>query len=78
VQARVRTGLAVLVYGLNALLPIGQVQGICRTTPADEVDLLIRARLGQEMQVRVLRMEADAGHIIVSERLANARQLAPF
>ncbi|MBV9173595.1 MAG: hypothetical protein JOZ81_26320, partial [Chloroflexi bacterium] len=79
VQARVAKGLAVEVYGLNALLPVGQVRGVHHTTPADRVDTLLRTRLGQELRVRVLRMDADAGHIYVSEQVPAGRQLPlPF
>jgi N utilization substance protein A len=38
---RVSKGLAVQVYGLNGLLPIGQVRGVRRHTPPAEVDLLL-------------------------------------
>ena len=75
VQARVSKGLAVSIYGLNGLLPIGQVRGIRRETPAQRVDAILRARLGQELRVDVLRMDADAGHIFVSERRPAGRQL---
>ena len=63
-----RRGLAVSVYGLNALLSIGPVRGIRRETPTVRVDEVLRARLGEDLRVDVLRMEADSGHIFVSER----------
>ena len=79
VQARVVKGLAVEVHGLNALLPVGQVRDVRHTTPADRVDMLLRSRLGQELRVRVLRMDAAAGHIYVSEQVPAGRQLPlPF
>jgi transcription antitermination factor NusA-like protein len=75
VQARVPKGLAVSVYGLNGLLPTGQVRGVHRNTPAAQVDVVLRRRLGQEIRVDVLRMDPDSGHIFVSERLPAGRQL---
>ena len=75
VHARVPKGLAVVVYGLNGLLPTGQVRGVRRATPPIEVDALLRARLGQELRVNVLRLEPDAGHIFVSEQIPAGYQL---
>jgi hypothetical protein len=75
VQSRVSKGLAVEVYGLNALLPVGQVVGVHRTTRADRVDQVLRQLLGQDVQVNVLRLDPDEGRIFVSERLPAARQL---
>jgi hypothetical protein len=75
VQARVSKGLAVSIYGLNGLLPIGQVRGIRRETPVEQVDQVLRARLGQELRVDVLRLDQDTGHIFVSERRPAGRQL---
>ncbi len=75
VEARVPKGLAISMYGLNGLLPIGQVRGIRRNTPAETVDSLLRQRLGQELRVDVLRLDTDTGHIIVSERVPSGRQL---
>jgi transcription antitermination factor NusA-like protein len=75
VQARVPKGLTVSIYGLNGLLPTGQVRGIHRNTPADQVDVVLRRRLGEEIRVDVLRMDPDTGHIFVSERLPAGRQL---
>ncbi len=75
VQARVPKGLAVLVYGLHGLLPTGQVRGVRRSTPPAEVNALLRARLGQELRVNVLRLDPDTGHIFVSERVPAGRQL---
>jgi ribosomal protein S1 len=75
ILARVPKGLAVEVYGLNALLPIGQVQGVSRSSPARRVDALLRERLGQDVRVRILRLDADAGHIYVSEQVPTGRQL---
>jgi ribosomal protein S1 len=76
VNARVPKGLAVVAYGLHGLLPTGQVRGVQRDTPPEKVDRLLRARLGQELRVLVLRMDADTGHIFVSERLPAGRQLS--
>ncbi len=78
VQARVPKGLALSIYGLNGLLPIGQVTGIRRSTPAETVDALLRQRLGHELRVDVLRIDSDTGQIIVSERLSPGRQLPLF
>lgn len=78
VQRRAPKGLAVAIYGLNGFLPTGQVQGVRRNTPPTVVGELARERLGQEIQVRVLRMDPDAGHIFVSERAATGRQLRLF
>jgi hypothetical protein len=79
VQARVSKGLAVSIYGLNGLLPIGQVRGIRRETPAERVDQVLRARLRQELRVDVLRLDSDTGHIFVSEQRPSGRQLRlPF
>src|SRR5205085_891742 len=41
VQSRLPKDLAVVVFGLNALLPIGQVVGVHRQTPAERVDMLV-------------------------------------
>jgi hypothetical protein len=75
VHARVPKGLAVEVYGLNALLPIGQVRGVRRSTPPEQVNELLRARVGQEIRVTLLRLDPDSGHIFVSERPSGGRQL---
>jgi transcription antitermination factor NusA-like protein len=75
VQSRVGRGMAVSIYGLHGLLPTGQVRGIHRSTPAEKVDVLLRERLGQELQVYVLRLDADTGHVFVSERAPAGRQL---
>jgi transcription antitermination factor NusA-like protein len=75
VQARVTKGLALSMYGLNGLLPIGQVRGVRRSTPVETVDSLLRERLGQELRVDVLRLDTDTGQIIVSERAPRGRQL---
>ena len=74
VQSRVPKGLAVVTYGLNALLPTGQVVGVRRQTPADRVDMLLRQMLGHEVQVNVLRLDPDEGRVFVSERLPAATQ----
>src|SRR5947209_2479093 len=76
VQARVPKGLALSIYGLNGLLPIGQVRGVRRSTPTETVDSLLRERLGHELRVDILRLDADTGQIIVSERVPFGRQLA--
>jgi transcription antitermination factor NusA-like protein len=79
VQALVPKGLAVELYGLHGLLPIGQVRGVRRNTGAEHVEALLRERLGAELHVQVLRMDADAGHIYVSEQVPAGRQLPlPF
>jgi N utilization substance protein A len=75
VTARVSKGLAVQVHGLNGLLPIGQVRGVRRNTPPAQVDMLLRQHLGQEIQVNVLRLDADKGHVFVSERISGGYQL---
>lgn len=74
VQSRLPKGLAMVVYGLNAMLPIGQVAGVRRKTSAEHVDVLLRERLGHEIQVNILRLDPDEGHIFVSERVPDARQ----
>jgi hypothetical protein len=60
VQSRVPKGLGVALYGLNGLLPTGQMEGVRRTTPALRVDALLRERLGQEILVRLLRLDPDS------------------
>lgn len=75
VQTRVSKGLAVEVYGLNALLPVGQVVGVDRGTRADTVDQVLGQLLGRHIQVNVLRLDPDEGHVFVSERVPAARQL---
>jgi hypothetical protein len=67
------------MYGLHGLLPTGQVRGVHRTTSPEIADALLRARLGQELHVQVLRMDADNGHIFVTELVPAGRQLPlPF
>jgi hypothetical protein len=61
---------------LNGLLPTGQVRGVRRGTPPIQVDALLRARLGQQLRVNVLRLEAETGHIFVSERVPSGQQLS--
>ena len=79
VQALVPKGLAVSVFGLHGLLPTGRIHGVHRKTSAKQVDRLLRARLGRELRVEVLRMDADSGHIFVSEQVPAGRQLnLPF
>jgi ribosomal protein S1 len=78
IQARVPKGLAVAIEGLNGLLPTGQVHGVRRSTPQPRVDILLREHLGQEIQVRLLRLDPDSGQIFVSERAAAGRQLPLF
>jgi transcription antitermination factor NusA-like protein len=75
VHAHVPKGLAVSIYGLNGLLPTGQVRGVHRNTPAEQVETMLRVRLGQDIHVHLLRMDADTGHIFVSERAPAGRQL---
>ena len=75
VETRVTKGLAVSIYGLNGLLPTGQVGGIRRDTPIETVDSILREKLGQESQV--LRLDADTRHMYVSERRPAGWQLAP-
>ena len=67
-------GLRVLVCGLNGLLPFGQIRGVKRNTPPAVVASKIQHRLHQELQVSVLRLDADRGTIIVSERASAGRQ----
>jgi S1 RNA binding domain len=72
-------GLRVQVYGLNALLPIGQLGGVRRATPRPVVEAKMQQRLGQELEVGVLRVDADRGTISVSERVPAGRPLRlPF
>jgi len=75
VQSRVTKGLAMSVYGLHGLLPTGQVRGLRRDTPPEQVDRLLRERLGQDLNVHVLRLDSDTGHIFVSERTPGGVQL---
>jgi ribosomal protein S1 len=75
VQTRATKGLVVSMYGLSGLLPTGQMRGVHRNTPADRVDALVRERLGQELQVHVLRLDTDTGHVFVSERTSAGWQL---
>ena len=49
-----------------------------RDTLAARVDELLREHLGQDIRVNVLRLDADAGHIVVSERMPAGWQLALF
>jgi hypothetical protein len=74
--SRVSKGLAVVVYGLNGLLPTGQVAGVHRSTPSELVDALMRERLEQQFYVYVRRIDADTGHFFVSERSPAGRQLS--
>jgi len=45
-------------------------------TPPDEVEALLRACVGHELAVEVIRLDRDRGHIFVSEQLRSERQLA--
>jgi ribosomal protein S1 len=65
----------VQVYGLNGLLPFGQISGIKRNTPPQVVAAKVQHRLRQELEVTVLRLDPDQGTIIVSERVPAGRQL---
>ena len=78
VEGRVPKGLALSIYGLHGLLPTGRVRGIRRTTPAEGVDAELRARLGRTLHVQVLRLDAETGHIFVSEGEPGGRQLPLF
>jgi transcription antitermination factor NusA-like protein len=78
VQARVARGLSVSIYGLNGLLPIGQVRGVHRHTSPESVDAILRSRLGEDIQVAVLRLDSDTGQVFVSERQPAGRQLLLF
>jgi hypothetical protein len=51
-------------------VPTGPLCGVHRNTSADQVDALLCARLGQPIRVEVLRLEADTGHIYVSEQVS--------
>jgi hypothetical protein len=75
VETRLPKRLAVSAYGLNGLLPTGQLQGVHRNTPAETVAALLRARLGQELRVSVLHLDGDTGHVFVCERAPAGRQL---
>jgi transcription antitermination factor NusA-like protein len=68
-------GLRVQVYGLNGLLPFGQISGVKRNTPPQVVAAKVQHRLRQELEVTVLRLDPDQGTIIVSERMPAGRQL---
>jgi transcription antitermination factor NusA-like protein len=68
-------GLRVQVYGLNGLLPFGQISGAKRNTPPQVVAAKVQHRLRQELEVNVLRLDPDQGTIIVSERVPAGRQL---
>jgi transcription antitermination factor NusA-like protein len=68
-------GLRVQVYGLNGLLPFGQMSGVKRNTPPHVVAAKVQHRLRQELEVTVLRLDPDQGTIIVSERVPAGRQL---
>jgi len=76
VTSRLPKGLSVSIYGLHALLPTGQVRGIRRGTPADDVAVHLRQLIGEHIQVVPLRLDSDAGRIYVSERNSAERQLA--
>jgi hypothetical protein len=78
VESRVPKGPAVSIYGLNGLLPTGRVRGVRGTTPATVVDAELRARLGRALHVLILRLDADNGHIFVSEQEPAGRQLLLF
>jgi hypothetical protein len=51
------------------------VRGVHRNTPAELVDALVRERIGTELQVHVLRLDADTGYFFVSERVPAGQQL---
>jgi transcription antitermination factor NusA-like protein len=68
-------GVRVRVYGLNGLLPFGQLRGVKRNTPPAVVEAKIRHRLRQELEVNVLRVDPDQGRIFVSEHVPRGRQL---
>jgi transcription antitermination factor NusA-like protein len=68
-------GLRVQVYGLNGLLPFGQISGVKRNMPPEVVAAKVQHRLRQELEVTVLRLDPDQGTIIVSERMPAGRQL---
>jgi transcription antitermination factor NusA-like protein len=68
-------GMRVQVYGLNGLLPFGQMSGVKRNTPPQVVAAKVQRRLRQELEVTVLRLDPDQGTIIVSERVPAGRQL---
>lgn len=75
VEARAGKGLSVSVYGLNALLPTGRLLGVGRDTPPNQVDFLERQLVGKQIQVVVLRLDADEGKIFVAQRVPQAAQL---
>ncbi len=76
VTGRLPKGFSVSVYGLHALMPTGQVRGIRRGTPADQVEAHLRQLVGRPIHVAPLRLDADAGRIYVSERVRAGRQLS--
>ncbi len=75
VVGRALKGLRVQVHGLNALLPFGQLRNVKRATPPEVVEARIQHRLGQELEVNVLRLDGERGTIIVTERSPAGRQL---
>jgi ribosomal protein S1 len=74
VIGRAPKGLRVQVYGLNALLPFGQIRGVKRNTPPQVVEAKVQHRLRQALEVNVLRLDPDQGTIIVSERVLAGMQ----
>jgi hypothetical protein len=74
VVGRAAKGLKVEVYGLPALLPFGQIDGVSRRTTPDIVEARIRQRLQERLAVNVLRLDEDEGRIVVSERPSQGRQ----
>ncbi len=75
VVGRAPKGLRVQVHGLNALLPFGQLRNVKRATPPTVLEAKIQHRLGQELEVNVLRLDRERGTIIVTERVPAGRQL---
>jgi transcription antitermination factor NusA-like protein len=68
-------GLRLQVYGLNALLPFGQISGVRRNTPPHVVASKVHHRLREQIEVTILRLDPDQGTVIVSERVPDGRQL---
>ena len=72
---RTPKGLLVRVYDLNGLLPFGQIRGVKRDTSAQLLEAEIGRVRGEDLKVKVLRLDADHGTIFVSERVPHGEQL---
>ena len=75
VTGRTPRGLLVRVYGLNSLLPFGQIWGVERDLLARRLEAEIGRVRREELKVKVLRFDADHGTLFVSERVPHGEQL---